>query len=182
MQPERTTRIRISEVQLDHFLSFVSSPHIVQDLPFGQKHLHLSSGEIRDVRNVIRSMIPQRIVEQYTQYCKETSFQPLSPSMMLRILADCSATIRKSLQGLDYYAAEGAKAFDDLARVVNMATDFGFDKDEAGAIQDALKMGRQYLKGDFKVSRLKFQDLTDHKHYNVAKAFALWDMSTRVVV
>ena len=60
------TRIRIDIKQLDHFISFITSPHLVQDLPFGQRHLKLSSGEVIDVPNVIRQIIPQRIVRQYT--------------------------------------------------------------------------------------------------------------------
>ena len=31
-----TVRFRVDEAQLDHFLQFITSPHIVQDLPFGQ--------------------------------------------------------------------------------------------------------------------------------------------------
>ena len=31
-----TTRIRVDLRQLDHFLGFITSPHLVQDLPFGQ--------------------------------------------------------------------------------------------------------------------------------------------------
>ena len=34
---ERQTPLRIERVQLDHFLSFITSPHLVQDLPFGEK-------------------------------------------------------------------------------------------------------------------------------------------------
>ncbi|CAH3040100.1 unnamed protein product, partial [Pocillopora meandrina] len=34
---------------------------------------------------------------------------------MTRILSECSASLRKSLQGLDYFAAEGARAFNDLS-------------------------------------------------------------------
>ena len=37
---------------------------------------------------------------------------------MLRILSSCAATVRKSLQGLDYIAADGGKAFDDLISMV----------------------------------------------------------------
>ena len=66
---QATTRIRIDIKQLDHFISFITSLHLVQDLPFGQRHLKLSSGEVINVPNVIRQMIPQRIVRQYTQYC-----------------------------------------------------------------------------------------------------------------
>ena len=64
-----TTRIRVDLSQLDHFLGFITSPHLVQDLPFGQKHLKLSSGQLIEVPNVIRLMIPQRVVHQYKQYC-----------------------------------------------------------------------------------------------------------------
>ena len=37
------TRMYISPEKLDHFLSFITSTHIVQDLPFGEKTLKLSS-------------------------------------------------------------------------------------------------------------------------------------------
>ena len=84
--PEQpTTCIRIDIKQLDHFISFIKSPHLVQDLPFGQRRLKLSSGEVIDVQNVIRQMIPQKIVRQYTQYCLETKFKPFSERTMLRI-------------------------------------------------------------------------------------------------
>lgn len=59
-----STRIRVDLKQLDHFLFFITSPHLIQDLPFGQKHLTLSTGQVIEVPNVIRTMIPQRIVCQ----------------------------------------------------------------------------------------------------------------------
>ena len=80
---EKAPRIRIDLQQLDHFLGFITSPHLVQDLPFGEKHLQLSSGQIITVPNVIRTMIPERIIMQYTQYCAESNFKPLSRSTML---------------------------------------------------------------------------------------------------
>ena len=58
-----TIRIRVDLSQVDHFLGFITSPHLVQDLPFGQKHLKLSSGKIIEVPNVIHLMIPQRVVQ-----------------------------------------------------------------------------------------------------------------------
>ena len=53
------TRIGVDLKQLDHFLFFIASPHLIQDLPFGQKHLTLSTGQVIEVPNVIRTMIPQ---------------------------------------------------------------------------------------------------------------------------
>ena len=90
-----TTRIRVDLSQLDHFLGFITSPPLVQDLPFGQKHLKLSSGELIEVPNLIRLMIPQRVVQQYKQYCMETNFKPFSESTMLPVLSECSASVRK---------------------------------------------------------------------------------------
>ena len=147
-----TTRIRIDIKQLDHFISFITSPHLVQDLPFGQRHLKLSSGEVIDVPNVIRQMIPQRIVRQYTQYCQETNFKPFGERTMLRILSECSASVRKSLQGLDYFAAEGARAFDDLVGMVHqMSENVAGGKKWEKRMTESLKASKLYLKGDFKV-------------------------------
>ena len=58
---------------------------------------------------------------------------------MLRVLSECSASARKSLQWLDNYAAEGARAFDDLAGIVeNISTNFELDAKKAEVL-DALK-------------------------------------------
>ena len=145
-------RLRIDPKQLDHFLGFITSPHFVQDLPFGEKHLQLSSGKIITVPNIIRIMIPERIVMQYKQYCCETNYKPFSRSTMLRILSECSASVRKSLQGLDYFAAEGARAFGDLASIVENISLLRDDGGEWSArIKDTLKAGKFYLKSDYKV-------------------------------
>ena len=112
---EQSSRLYIKREQLDHFLGFITSPHLVQDLPFGENVLVLSSGDTVTVPNVIRTMIPQRIVQQYMSFCQETNFKPFNEGTMLRVLSACTASTRKSLQGLDYFAADGSKAFEDLA-------------------------------------------------------------------
>ena len=90
---------------------------------------------------------------QYMQYCSETNFKPFSHSTMLRILTECSALVRKSLEGLDYFAAEGARAFDDLASIVEDISSLRADGREwARRIKDSLKAGKLYLKSDFKVN------------------------------
>ena len=76
----KSPRMRVEGVQLDHFLTFITSPHVIQDLTFGQRYLHLSSGKVLETPNVIRTMIPQRIVRQYQQYCEETNFNRLVPT------------------------------------------------------------------------------------------------------
>ena len=132
----KSPRMQVDSSQLDHFLTFITS---------------LSSGELLETPNVIRTMIPQRIVRQYQQYCEETDFKPFGPTTMLRILSACCATVRKSLQGLDYIAAEGAKAFDDLCHVVARLEECGLETHVGGDCQKTLKAAKQYLKSDYKV-------------------------------
>ena len=43
---QRSPRMRLDECQLDHFLNFITSPHVVQDLPFGQRYLQLANGQV----------------------------------------------------------------------------------------------------------------------------------------
>ena len=92
--------------------------------------------------NVIRTMIPQRIVDQYRHFCSETNFTPFSPSTMLHILSSCSATVRKSLQGLDYFTANGAKAFDDLLSIAEKIGDRIRDRQWVERCEQALKEGK----------------------------------------
>ncbi|PFX27096.1 hypothetical protein AWC38_SpisGene8215 [Stylophora pistillata] len=85
-----------------------------------------------------------------------------SKRTMLRILSKCSASVRKSLQGLNNYAAEGARAFDDLAGIVaNISTNVELDAKKAEVL-DALKAGKLYLKGDYKVHTSSSSEMADH--------------------
>ena len=99
---------------VDHFISFITSQHVVQDLPFGQKKLTLPTGEVLVVPNVIWNIVLERIVQHYQEYCRESNITCLSRSSLLQILDVCSASVRKFLQGLDDITASGSKAFEDL--------------------------------------------------------------------
>ena len=67
----KCTRMFIAPQKLDHFLAFITSTHIIQDLPFDEKTLKLSSNAEIKVPNVVRSLIPEQIVLQYLGYCKD---------------------------------------------------------------------------------------------------------------
>jgi len=70
-------------------------------------------------------MIPQRIAQQYTMFCQETNFKPFSERTMLRILSARTASVRTFLQGLDYFASDGSKAFEDLTQMVKNVSALG---------------------------------------------------------
>lgn len=148
----KSTRMYIAPEKLDHFLTFITSTNIVQDLPFGEKTLKLSSNAEIKVPNVVRSLIPEHIVRQYIGYCSDTGFTPMSRSTLCKVLKVCSASTRKSLQGLDYVSAAGAKAFDDLEEVVEKLGDvYGKGLTWAKQKKEKLQLAKRCLKGDYKV-------------------------------
>ena len=55
----KATRVCISAEKLDHFLTFITSSQIIQDLPFGEKAVKLSSGTKITAPNVIRTLVPE---------------------------------------------------------------------------------------------------------------------------
>ena len=104
-------RTRIEHEKVDHFIEYISRPEFVQDVAFGTKTLKLDSGEKIIIPAVIRTVIPSRIIRQYLDYCKEQEFEPASQSSLYRMIEVCSASMQKSLQGLDNTTAEGTNAF-----------------------------------------------------------------------
>ena len=64
---------------------------------------------------------------------------------MLRILAKCKASVRKSLQGLDYFAAEGARAFEDLESLVHQLSELGLGKESDAINTQSLKTAKLCL-------------------------------------
>jgi hypothetical protein len=153
-QNVKNTRMYVTPEKLEHFLAFITSTHIVQDLPFGEKVLKLSTGSELKIPNVVRSLVPEHIISQYNGYCKETGFVPASRSTLYRILNVCSTSVLKSLQGLDYLSASGAEAFDKLQDIVEKLGDsYACSKGLSWtkATNDKLKQAKRYLKSDYKV-------------------------------
>ena len=147
VQTVKGTRMYIAPKKFDHFLSFITSTHIIQDLPFGEKTLKLSTNTEIKVPNVVRSLIPEHIVLQFLSYCSDVGFVPMSRSTLLKVLSVCSASARKSLQGLDYVSAAGAKAFDELEEVIDKLGDnYGKGFTWAKVQKEKLHLAKRYLK------------------------------------
>ena len=72
--------MKVLPEKLEHFLKFITSQYIIQDLPFGVKTLKLSSNTEIKVPDVVRTLISEQIVQQYLCYCDVTDFAPMSRS------------------------------------------------------------------------------------------------------
>ena len=152
-------RAKIDREKVDHFIEFISRPEFVQDVAFGTKTLKLDSGEKIIIPAVIRTVIPARIIRQYLDYCKEQEFEPASERSLYRMIEVCSASMQRSLQGLDNTTAEGAEAFDQAMSMLERLADHGID---VTATQRMLKAGKRYLKNDFKTHVGRDEQCSDH--------------------
>ena len=136
-------RVRLDATKTDHFLDFISSSSLLQDVSYGTKSLKLDSGEKLLIPAAIRTLIPSRIIKQYQSYCESVAFEPYSERTLFRILEACSASKQVSLQGLDYITTEGAEAFDQLKSILNLLQDNGVDVTWANSIKQDLKAGKR---------------------------------------
>ena len=137
-------RTKIDREKVDHFIEYISRPEFVQDVAFGKKTLKLDSGEKIIIPAVIRTVIPSRIIRQYHLY---------------RMIEVCSASMQRSLQGLDNTTAEGADAFD---QAVSMLEGLADQVINVTATQKLLKDGKRYLKNDFKAHIGRDEQCSDH--------------------
>ena len=84
----------------------------------------------------------------------------MGSSTLHNILDVCSASVRNSLQGLDYFTAQGTQAFDDLESVVDkLGEDCGMSSAWVKEKKEQLKVGKRYLKSDYKVPLLSLLSL-----------------------
>ena len=94
-------------------------------------------------------------MQQYQNYCQETGFDPVSHSSLCRILNVCSASVSKSLQGLDYFTAGGTKAFDEVQEVIEkLGHKYGRGHTWVKDTNIKLKTAKRYLKSDYKVCKI----------------------------
>ena len=111
-------RARIDSVQTDHFLHFILQPGVLQDVAFGTKSLKPDSGDRIIIPAVVRTILPTRIIEHYIRYCTQQQFAPAGERSLHRILDTCSATMQKSLQGLDNINAKAAEEVNNVIKII----------------------------------------------------------------
>ena len=141
-------------------------------MAFGTKTLKLDSGEKIIIPAVIRTVIPSRIIRQYLDYFKQQEFEPASQSSLYRMIEVCSASMQKSLQGLDNTTAEGTNAFDHVFSMLEGLADQGIS---VTAPHKLLKDGKRYLKDDFKTHIGRGEHCGDHCTVHALSDRSAWE-------
>ncbi|CAC5393144.1 unnamed protein product [Mytilus coruscus] len=160
---EKFTRQRIDKGKLDHALDFFFDPTFHQVSSFGTKELKLSSGEVLQIPEVVRTACHSSIVDTYMSYCKETEFEPLSRATLFNILSECPASHRTNLKGLDNIAADGVCAMDTLLEIVaNFQNSTVHQNTNFSDMKEKLISYKLYLKTDFKHHVQMKDQCSDH--------------------
>ena len=72
----------------------------------------------------------------------------MSKRTLIRVLDVCSASVPKSLQGLDNFSTQGTKAFEFLCETVDRIADQAKSQAWAKETKQALWSAKQYLRAD----------------------------------
>ena len=164
-------RVRLDMGKVDHFVEFINRPYFYQDVSYGNKVLTLDNGDRIEMPNVVRILTRSTMIEQYLEYCKEQCHEPLSRSTLFKILEDREASQRKSLQGLDNTAADGAAGFQTIETLVETLEKGGMEKQWCLRICQNLRDAKRYLKTDYRVQCQEYYSTcVDH-----CRKFALSD-------
>ena len=167
-------RIRLPVAKVDHFIDFVNRPYFYQDVPYGTREIKLETGEKLAMPNVVRTVTRTTMINQYLQYCDEERCSPLSTQTLYKIFEEREASQRRSLQGLDNIATDGADGFDTLEKIVDELKSLGADSKWCAQSKTALKACKRYLKTEYPINCRDGQRSTCPDH---CRNFALSDNS-----
>ena len=167
-------RIRLPMAKVDHFIDFVNRPYFYQDVAYGTRLIKLETGEKLAMPNVVRTVTRTTMINQYLQYCDEERFSPLSTRTLYKILEVRVASQRRSLQGLDNIATDGAAGFETLEKIVDELKSLGADSKWCAQSKTTLKACKLYLKTEYPINCRDGQPSTCPDH---CRNFALSDNS-----
>ena len=132
--------------EVDHFIDFVNRPYFYQDVAYGTRVIKLETGEKLTMPNVVRTVTRTTMINQYLQYFDEEMFSPLSTRTLYKILEVREASQRRSLQGLDNIATDGAAGFETLEKIVDELKSLGAASEWCVQSKTTLKACKRYLK------------------------------------
>ena len=142
-------RNRLNTEKSEHFLDFLFSSGLLQDVAYGVSKLRFDNGETQVLPNAILQNKYSHTIQFYNDVCKEIGYTPLSSSSLLRILNALKPSQRKSLAGLDDITAEGMNGFQFLHQVI---VDLKLGKEVADKLERAKRYLKMYYQGHCSIS------------------------------
>ena len=100
-------RSRLDLNKCEHFLDFIFSNELLQDVAYGITKLHFTNGECLTIPHAVVTARYKHIILYYNQFCQDNQFHPLSISSLYRVLKALKPSQRKS------WTADGFNLWDD---------------------------------------------------------------------
>ena len=124
--------------KIEHFLEFLFSGGLLQDVAYGVNKIKFDSGEQQKVTNAILTMKYSYTITFYREICQEINYSPMSDTSLWRVLHGINPSQRKALVSLDDFTAAGMNAFQVL---LGTAKRWKYQD-----IAKSLHKGKRYLK------------------------------------
>jgi hypothetical protein len=112
---EKRNYSRLTVVKAQHFIDFLFTTGILQEVAYGTTKLKLDSGDKITVSNTILNGIYEHAVKEYIIHCREINYCPLGRSTLLKMLDKMKPHTRKKLSGVDSFVVEGIEAFEVIS-------------------------------------------------------------------
>ena len=86
--PQKVTlrRNRMNTLKMEHFIEFVFSSGLIQDVAYGVTTLNFDSGDKQTIPHAVLTAKYSHVIAFYVQYCSEMGYESLSESSLWRIL------------------------------------------------------------------------------------------------
>ena len=127
--------------KMEHFLEFLLSRGLLQDVAYGVNKIKFDSGEQPKVANAILTMKYSHTIAFYKDICQEINYSAMSDTSLWRVLHRINPSQRKALAGLDDFTAAGMNGFQVLLGIA--------EKWKYQDIAKSLHKGKRYLKSNY---------------------------------
>ena len=168
-KPSKNIRCKLDHNKVEHFLDYLFSNGLLQDVAYGVTKIKFDSGEMQKNAQTILTAKYNHTISFYNQMCKDISYQPLSDRSLWRILHAIKPSQRKSLAGLDDMTAAGMNGFTFLQQIAA--------KFKSNDIRGRLEGGKRYLKMRYQINC----STTDSTVFSHCPEFALSDSTDKLL-
>ena len=154
------TRRKLDMDNAKHFLEFLFTSGLMQDIAYGSTTLVYSNGQKQALPKSILKMTKNHTIETYKKYCHEMNLTvKISDNSLWSILNEIKPGQRHALAGLDKVTASGLKAFDVLHETIKKLSISSVTVKE---LDVSLEKSKQYLKTAFSRHCSDLSEMSTH--------------------
>ena len=145
-------RNRMNTEKCEHFLNFLFSSGLIQDVAYGMTNIKFDSGDVQSIPHTILQTKFSHTIDFYKTSCSELNYTPLSTTTLRKVLKAINPSQRKSLAGLDDVTADAMNGFELLNKTLK-------EKRAGRELTCQLERAKRYLIMNYQLSKRTTQPL-----------------------